>query len=126
MHKKKHLIYDRKSTIKKMLQVGFEPTTTASRAYNICIRAMLYQLSYWSKCSKSKPIHRTPDASFGNRTQDLPLIRLRRLTRRTQYHYAKKAKAPGGGRTHDLPLTSTGLTCGRRRTRYPLRHRSIE
>ena len=32
-----------------MLQVGIEPTTTASRAYNICIRAMLYQLSYWSK-----------------------------------------------------------------------------
>lgn len=38
-------------------------------------------------------------------------------TRQTLYHWAREAKAPGGGRTHDLPL--------RRRTRYPLRYRSV-
>jgi hypothetical protein len=39
-----------------MLQVGIEPTTTASRAYKICIRAMLYQLSYWSLALRAKTI----------------------------------------------------------------------
>ncbi len=37
-----------------MLQVGLEPTTTASRAYKICIRAMLYHLSYWSWAQRAK------------------------------------------------------------------------
>jgi hypothetical protein len=33
-------------------------------------------------------------------------------------------KAPGGDRTHDLPLTPEGQSLGRRRTQYPLCYRS--
>jgi hypothetical protein len=55
-----------------MLQVGIEPTTFACRyiVYTICIRATLYQLSYWSGATGASVL-KGADASPGNRTQDL-------------------------------------------------------
>ena len=118
-----------------MLQVGLEPTTTASRAYKTCIRAMLYQLSYWSWAPSS-----TLSLSYWSWVAlswaKVPLLGIEpktfrfqrfansaKLTRRMHYHYAKEAKHSWWGLN---PRSSAfgSVKDLRRRTRYPLRYRS--
>jgi hypothetical protein len=105
-----------------MLQVGIEPTTFALRS--MCIHSLYKSNALPAELLEQKTIPTNNIASFGNRTQDLP------LTRRMHYHYAKEAEYSWWGlnpRSSAFESVVRSKTLNlRRRTRYPLRYRSIQ
>ena len=73
-----------------MLQAGLEPATLAFLFGAISISLQYKHHALPTELLEQNHSNKQPNASFGNRTQDLP------LTRRMHYHYAKEAGAPGG------------------------------